>query len=247
VINVEGIKPGELTLSGEVLADIFLGKVTKWNAGPIQKLNPDAKLPDADINVVARSDGSGTTWLFTTYLSEVSKEFKEKVGAGKAVQWPVGSGAKGNEGVAASVKQTPGGIGYVEYAYAKQNKMSYCKMTNRAGKAVEPTLKTFGSAADSADWKNAPAFYVVLVNQPGEHSWPIAGASFILVSTKLKNAETGQAMLSFFDWCFKHGHRAAEKLDYVPLPDSVVKMVEETWAQQIKADDKAAWPAQKAK
>jgi phosphate transport system substrate-binding protein len=246
VIHVEGVGAGELTLSGELLADIYLGKITKWNAEPIRKLNPAAKLPDADINVVARADGSGTTWLFTTYLSEVSGEFKEKVGAGKSVQWPVGSAAKGNEGVAASVRQTRGGIGYVEYTYARQNKMSYCKMVNRAGKTVEPTPQTFGAAAATADWKNSPAFYVVLVNQAGEQSWPIAGASFILVNRTLKNAETGRAMLSFFDWCFKHGDRTAEKLDYVPVPDKVVKLVEETWAQQIRVNDEAAWPIQKA-
>ncbi len=246
VINIEGVKPGQLTLGGELLADIYLGKVTKWNAAAIKKLNPNVNLPDADISVVARADGSGTTWIYTTYLSEVSKEFKEKVGANKSVQWPVGSAAKGNEGVAANVKQTAGSIGYVEYAYALQNKMAYCKMVNTAGKTVEPTLKTFQASAANADWKNAPAFYVVLVNQPGEQSWPIAGASFILVHEQLKNAEVARTMLSFFDWCFEHGDKMAEKLDYVPLPDNVVKLVEQTWSQQLKVDGKAAWPVERA-
>ena len=245
VVNIEGIKPGQLKLSGELLADIYLGKVSKWNDAAIKKLNRDVNLPDADINVVARSDGSGTTWLFTTYLSDVSSAFEEKVGAGKSVKWPVGSAAKGNEGVSANVKQTPGSIGYVEYAYALQNKMAYTEMQNKAGKVVAPTLKTFEAAAASADWQNAPAFYVVLVNQAGEQSWPIAGASFILVHEKLKDAETARTMLSFFDWCFNHGQKQAEKLDYVPLPESTVKMVEAVWAKDLKADGKTAWPADK--
>jgi phosphate transport system substrate-binding protein len=245
VVNIEGIKPGELTLSGELLADIYLGKISKWNDAAIRKINPGVALPDADINVVARSDGSGTTWIYTTYLSEVSSAFKDKVGAGKAVKWPVGSAAKGNEGVAVNVKQNPGAIGYVEYAYALQNKMAYTCMQNKAGKAVEPTLKTFQAAAASADWTNAAAFYVVLVNQPGEHSWPIAGASFILVHGKLKDAGNAKAMLSFFAWCFKHGDKMAEKIDYVPLPDSVVSMVEAVWAKDLTTDGKAVWPIEK--
>ncbi len=220
--------------------------MTKWNAEPIKKLNPHVKLPDADVSVMARADGSGTTWLYTTYLADVSKEFKEKVGAGKSVQWPVGSAAKGNEGVAANVKQTTGSIGYVEYAYALQNKMSYCKMVNKAGKTVGPTLKTFAAAAANADWKGAPGFYVVLVNQPGDQSWPIAGTSFILVHENLKSGEVAPAMLSFFHWCYNHGDKMAEKLDYVPLPESTVKLVEETWASQLKVDGKAAWPVEKA-
>ena len=245
VVNIEGIKPGQLRLSGELLADIYLGKISKWNDAAIKTLNPHVTLPDADINVVARSDGSGTTWLYTTYLSEVSGEFKEKVGAGKAVKWPVGSAAKGSEGVSANVKQTPSSIGYVEYAYALQNKMAYTEMQNKAGKVVAPTLKSFAAAAASADWKNASAFYVVLVNQPGEQSWPIAGASFILVHAKLRDAATAKAMLSFFDWCFDHGTTQAEKLDYVPLPESTVKMVEAVWAKDLTADGKSIWPAER--
>lgn len=246
VVNVEGIKAGDLKMSGPLLADIYLGKVSKWNDPAIKALNPDLKLPDSDITVVARSDGSGTTWIYTTYLAEVSKEFQEKVGAGKAVQWPVGTQAKGNEGVAANVKQTAGSIGYVEYAYALQNKMAYAQMQNKAGKVVAPTIETFQAAAGNADWKNAPAFYVVLVNQPGEQTWPITGASFILVREKMKDAETAKAMLSFFDWCFKHGDKAAAKLDYVPLPNNVVDLVEQTWSRQLTAGGQSVWPVEKA-
>ena len=243
IVNVEGVKPGQLKLTGELLADIYLGKIKNWNDPAIAKANPDVKLPDRRIGVVAREDGSGTTWIFTTYLADVSNEWKEKVGAGKSVQWPTGSQAKGNEGVAGMVKQQGGSIGYVEYAYALQNKMAHTQLQNKAGKFVEPTGKTFAAAAANADWKNAPAFHVVLVNQPGDDSWPIAGASFILVHKDLKDAHKAKAMLSFFDWAFKHGDEMAEKLDYVPVPANVVQMVEESWTQQLAAGGQPVWPA----
>jgi phosphate transport system substrate-binding protein len=247
IVNIEGVKPGQLKLTGELLADIYLGKVTKWNAEPIQKTNAGVSLPGADITVVARSDGSGTTSIYTTYLSDVSKEWKETVGAGKSVQWPVGSQAKGNEGVAGMVKQQAGSIGYVEYAYALQNKLAYTELQNKAGKFVEPAIKTFQAAAGSADWaKAAPAYDVVLVNQPGEQSWPITGASFILVYRQQKNPLTAKAMFAFFGWAFEHGKKMAEKLDYVPLPENVVKMVDKQWSTQVTADGRPVWPVEKA-
>ncbi len=231
IVNVEGVKPGQLKLTNELLADIYLGKITRWNAPAIKKINGSLHLPDQDISVVARADGSGTTWIYTNFLSSVSKEWENKVGAGKSVQWPAGSQAKGNEGVAAMVKQQPGSIGYVEYAYALQNKLAYTQLRNRAGKFVAPTIKTFQAAAANADWAHAPAFRVILVNQPGSGSWPIAGASFILVHKQMRNAKVTGPLFTFFDWCFGHGDKMAEKLDYVPLPDNVVNMVEEPVAE----------------
>jgi phosphate transport system substrate-binding protein len=242
VVNLEGVKPGQMRLTGELLADIYMGKVKKWNDEAIQKLNPDVKLPDKGISVVARSDGSGTTWIYTTYLTAVSKDWKEKHGAGKAVQWPVGSAGKGNEGVAAMVRQLPNSIGYVEYAYALQQKMTHTQMVNKAGKTVEPAIKTFSAAAANADWKNAPNFYVVLVDQPGDESWPIAGASFLLVHKQIKNGATAKGMFAFFDWAFEHGQQMAEKLDYVPVPKNVVELVQSTWAKEVTADGKPVWP-----
>jgi phosphate transport system substrate-binding protein len=246
VVNMEGVKPGQLKLTGELLADIYMGKVKKWNDEAVKKLNSGVKLPDQDISVVARSDGSGTTWIYTTYLAAVSKEWKEKLGANKTIQWPVGSAGKGNEGVAAMVKQLPNSIGYVEYAYAQQEKMTYTQIVNKAGKAVEPTIKSFVAAAASADWKNAPGYYVVLVDQPGDESWPIAGASFVLVHKEIKNAQTARAMFAFFDWAFEHGKQMAEKLDYVPVPKNVVELVQKTWAKDVTTDGKPVWSAEKA-
>ena len=242
VINVKGILPGQLKLDAETLVNIYLGKITRWDDPAIKVLNADLALPDQAIAVVRRSDGSGTTWIFTNYLAAVSPEWKEKVGADKAVAWPVGNGGKGNEGVAAYVQQLPGSIGYVEYAYALQNKMNYVLLKNRDGQYVAPTKETFTAAAANADWANAPGYYLVLVDQPGQDSWPITGATFILLYKEQANAETAKTMLGFFDWCYSHGDEMAIGLDYVPMPDNVVKMVQATWKNEIRANGKAIYP-----
>lgn len=242
VINVDGIKPGELKLSGELIADIFLAKVTKWNDPAIQSMNPDVKLPDASIIVVHRSDGSGTTFGWTNYLSKVSAEWKDKVGEGKAVKWPTGQGGKGNEGVAAYVRQLKNSIGYVEYAYAKQNNLSWTQLKNLDGKFVQPTQEAFAAAAANADWKSAPGMGVVLTNEPGADSWPVTSASFILVHKKQDKPENGKEVLAFFDWAFKNGDKMAEELDYVPMPDAVTSQIAEAWKTEIKgADGSAVW------
>ncbi|MGH6826837.1 phosphate ABC transporter substrate-binding protein PstS [Methyloceanibacter sp.] len=234
VINVEGINPGELVLDGPTLAKIFMGAITKWDDEAIKKLNPDAKLPSSAIAVVHRSDGSGTTYNFTYYLSAVSEDWKSKVGTEKAVEWPTGMGAKGNEGVANNVSQTKGSIGYVEYAYAKQNKMTYTKMVNKDGKTVEPTSATFAAAASHANWSSQPGFGVILASQPGDDSWPMTAATWILVYKQPKDpAATGEA-LKFFAWAYKNGGKMAAELDYVPMPDNVVGDVEKMWASDIK-------------
>jgi phosphate transport system substrate-binding protein len=234
VANVKGIKPGELVIDGPTLAAIYLGKITVWDDAAIKKLNPGAKLPSTQIAVVHRSDGSGTSFLFTNYLSQVSPEWKDKVGASTAVEWPTGVGGKGNEGVAGVTQQTDGAIGYVEYAYAKQNKMTYLKMTNKDGKVVEPKAETFQAAAANADWEHAPGFYLILTNQPGATSWPITGASFILVYKKSDDAASLLEALKFFDWSYKNGGKLADELDYVPMPDKVASLVEKSWKENIK-------------
>lgn len=242
VVNIKGIKGGDIKLSGEVLADIYLGKITKWDDKAIAGLNPDVKLPSEAISVVERSDGSGTTFNFTNYLAAVSTDWKDKVGVNKSVQWPVGVGGKGNEGVASYTKQIDGSIGYVEYAYALQNNLAYVKMKNKDGEFVSPTAEAFAAAAANADWANAPGYYLILGNQPGAKSWPITAASFILMHKEQANAETAKEVLKFFDWSYKNGGEIADKLDYVAMPDSVVKMVEKTWADSIKAKGgKAIW------
>lgn len=241
VINVEGIQPGQLKLSGDLLAKIFMGSVKEWNDPAIKALNPDVKIPDMPIAVIHRADGSGTTWIFTNYLSAVSSDWKSKIGADKAVSWPVGLGGKGNEGVSAYVKQVNGSIGYVEYAYALQNKMTHVQLQNKAGKFVGPEDQSFMAAAANADWKNAPGFYMVLVDQPGEKSWPITGASFILIHKEQSDLKKAQDMLSYFDWCFKNGKDMALKLDYVPMPDNVVALVQSAWKTDVKSQGKAVW------
>ena len=242
VINVPGIAAGQLKLSGATLADIFLGKIVKWNDAAIAKENPGLTLPDTAITVVYRADGSGTTWIFTNYLSKISKSWQDTVGNAKAVKWPAGVGGKGNEGVASYVERIKGSIGYVEYAYALQNKLNYSQLQNQAGKYVAPTSATFQAAAANADWANAEGFYLVLTDQPGDESWPITGASFILVYKEQTNAATAKEVLNFFDWCYRNGNTTAEKLDYVPMPEKVVKMVEKVWTEQIKAGGKPVWP-----
>jgi phosphate transport system substrate-binding protein len=237
VINVEGIKAGEIVLDGPTLGRIFLGEVKSWNDPAIQKLNAAIKLPAQPIVVVHRSDGSGTTFLFTDYLSKVSPEWKSKVGANTAVEWPVGLGAKGNEGVANNVAQTKGSIGYVEYAYAKQNKLTNTKLINREGKAVAPTAESFMAAAANADWENTPGFGVVLTNEPGAESWPLAGATFILIHKQPPDSAAAREALKFFDWAYAKGDKMAQDLDYVPMPQKVVGAIKKSWSMQIKDKD----------
>jgi len=231
VINVEGIKPGELVIDGDTLAKIYLGQIKTWNDAAIQKLNANLKLPATPIVVVHRSDGSGTTFLYTDYLSKVSADWKRKVGANTAVEWPVGIGAKGNEGVANNVSQTKGSIGYVEYAYAKQNKLSHAKMINQAGKVVEPNAEAFSAAAASANWEGTPGFGVILTNGSGAGTWPIAGATFILMHKKPQSASDSAEALKFFAWAYAKGGKMAEELDFVPMPASVVTAIQKSWAE----------------
>ena len=234
VVNLEGVKPGELTLDGETLADIYLGKITKWDDAAIKKLNASLKLPSTAITVVRRSDGSGTTFNFTDYLSKVSKTWAEKVGADAAVEWPVGVGAKGNDGVAGNVAQTKNSIGYVEYAYAKQNKLTFADMVNKAGKHVGPTVAAFQAAAANADWANAPGYYQILTNQPGDASWPITAATFILMYAEPADKAASAEAIKFFDWAFAKGDKMAEELDYIPMPAAVTALIRKTWADSIK-------------
>ena len=235
VVNLEGIKPGELVLSGEVLGDIYLGKIKKWDDAAIAKLNPKLKLPADAITVVRRSDGSGTTFNFTDYLSKANAEWKSKVGSGTAVEWPVGVGAKGNEGVAGNIGQTKNAIGYVEYAYAKQNKLTYTGLINKAGKTVQPTIEAFQAAAANADWAKAPGYYVILTDQPGDTSWPITAATFILMHKDATDKKAAQEAIKFFKYAFEKGGKMAEELDYIPMPDAVVKQIEKTWSAEIKS------------
>ncbi|MFH1602372.1 MAG: phosphate ABC transporter substrate-binding protein PstS [Pseudomonadota bacterium] len=233
VVNVKGIKPGDLRLSSALLADIYLGKVVKWNDKAIMDLNPKLALPKQDIAVVRRADGSGTTFIFTNYLSKVSAEWKQKVSEGTAVQWPVGLGGKGNEGVAAFVQRVSGAIGYVEYAYAKQNKLSYAMLQNADGQFVAPDDATFKAAAAGANWAKS-AFAEILTNQSGKSSWPITGATFILMHKVQAKPEQGAEVLKFFDWAYANGDKMAEELKYVPLPDSLVKLIKSAWAANVK-------------
>jgi phosphate transport system substrate-binding protein len=235
VVNLEGIKPGELVFDGETLANIYLGKITKWDDAAIAKLNPKLKLPTDAITVVRRSDGSGTTFNFTDYLSKASADWKTKVGSGTAVEWPAGVGAKGNEGVAGNISQTKNSIGYVEYAYAKQNKLTYAALINKAGKAVQPTVAAFQAAASNADWAKAPGYYLILTDQPGEASWPITAATFILMHKDATDKAASQEAIKFFKWAFAKGDKMAEELDYIPMPDAVVKLIEKTWSADIKS------------
>jgi len=242
VFNLEGIAAGKLKLTGDVIANIYLGKITKWNAAEIAALNPDIKLPATDITVVHRSDGSGSTFLWTDYLSKVNDEFKATVGSSTAVKWPVGLGGKGNEGVAASVLNVKGAIGYVEYAYVKKNKMIYAQMKNKDGSFVEPNDDSFKAAAAGADWAKSPGYYVILTNQSGKASWPITGASFILMYKQQADAAKGREVLKFFDWAFKNGGAMANELDYVAMPPAVIKLVQETWKTEVKdTAGKAVW------
>jgi phosphate transport system substrate-binding protein len=237
VVNIAGIKPGELKMTGAVLADIYIGKITKWNDKAITDLNPGLALPASDIGVVRRADGSGTTFLFTNYLSKVSAEWKSKVGEGTAVQWPIGLGGKGNEGVSAFVQRLPGSIGYVEYAYAKQNKLTHAIMKNASGNYVAPDDLTFKAAAAQADWTKSN-FAEILTEQAGKDAWPITGATFVMMHKVQDKPAQGAEVLKFFEWSYKNGAKMAEDLDYVPLPDSLIKLIHSSWAQIKDASGK---------
>ncbi len=238
VVNLDGVASYELVLDGPTLAKIFMGEIKMWDDAAIKALNPTAKLTAQPIVVVRRSDGSGTTFIFTDYLSKVSADWKAKVGANTSVEWPVGIGAKGNEGVANNVTQTKGSIGYVEYAYAKQNKMTSVKMMNKEGKTVSPNAEAFQAAAANASWEKSDNYYVILTNQAGAASWPIAGATFILMHKAPQDVANSTEALKFFDWAYTKGDKAALDLDYVPMPDSVVAQIKKTWETQIQADGK---------
>jgi len=236
VVNIAGVEPGKLKLTGEIVADIYAGKIAKWSDARIAKLNEGVKLPDANITPVYRSDASGTTNIFTTYLSQVSESWKKEFGAATTVSWPAGQGGKGNEGVTATVKQVPNAIGYVESAYAKQNKLSHTLLQNKAGKFPQPDDKAFQAAAASADWKSAPGFGISLTNQAGEDAWPITAATFILVYKEPADPAKTADVLKFFDWAYKNGDKLATELDYVPLPDKVVDLIHTEW-KEIKGKD----------
>ncbi len=241
VVNLQGIKPGDLKLDGQTVAGMYLGKITKWDDPAIKALNPGVNLPGKAIATVHRSDGSGTNFIFTHYLSSVDPEFKSKVGENTSVEFPGGLGGKGNEGVAALAGRTDGAIGYVEYAYALQNKMTYTLLKNHDGAFVAPDSKAFQAAAANADWAKAPGFYLLLTDQPGKESWPITGATFILMHKKPDHPERAAEVLKFFDWSYKNGNQLAEQLDYVPMPAKIVGMVEDSWKQIAGSDGKPVW------
>ena len=234
VVNLKGVKPGELKLTPELLAGIYLGNIKQWNDPAIKAVNAGLNLPATDINVVHRSDGSGTTFIWSNYLSKVSPEWKAKVGEGTSVNWPVGVGGKGNEGVAQYVQRINGAIGYVEYAYVLQNKMTYALVKNHDGHFVAPSAKAFQAAAAGADWKKAQAMYLILTDAPGANSWPIAGATFILMHKTQEKPENAKQVLSFFSWAYDKGDKMAEDLDYVPMPDSVVNLIKTNWKSSLK-------------
>ena len=238
VVNLDGVKPGELTIDGPTLAKIFLGDIKTWNDPAIKKLNPSVQLPSQAIAIVHRSDGSGTTYNFAYYLADVSPDWKSKVGVNTSVQWPSGIGAKGNEGVANNVGNTKGSIGYVEYAYAKQNKLTFTKMVNKAGKTVAPTSEAFQAAAANANWKSQPGYGVILANQPGDSSWPMTAATWILIYKQPADAAATGEALKFFAWAYKNGGKAAEELDYVPMPANVVTDIEKSWIEIKDASGK---------
>ncbi len=233
VVNVPGVKPGELVLDGPTVAQIYLGKITKWNDPAIKKLNPTVNLPDLAIANIHRADGSGTTFNFTYYLSAVSPEWESSIGKATTVEWPSGIGAKGNDGVANNVATTPGAIGYVEFAYAEQNKLTFTSMINKAGKTVAPTMDAFQAAAANADW-SAPGFYQILANQQGDKSWPMTAATFILMYKKPVDVAASNDALQFFKWAYEKGGKMAQDLDYIPMPDNVIKLVEAMWSKDIQ-------------
>ncbi|MGZ3402647.1 MAG: phosphate ABC transporter substrate-binding protein PstS [Phenylobacterium sp.] len=241
VMNLPGFKPGQLKMTGANIADIYRGAIKNWSDPLLAKNNPGLKLPNLPITVVHRSDGSGTTFLFTSYLSLEAEHWAKEVGANDSVAWPVGIGGKGNDGVAAFVKQTPGSIGYVEYAYAKQNAMTYALMQDKAGQFIAPTAANFKNAAANAKWASAPGFYLLLLDQPGANAWPITGATFILMHAKQADAAKGKEVLSFFDWAYKNGDAAADQLDYVPLPPNVKDLIRKSWSKIVGPDGKPVY------
>lgn len=242
VINLSGVNPGELKLTGEILADIYMGQITDWQDTRIVDLNPELNIPKEKITVVHRSDGSGTTFIYTDYLSKVNSQWKEKFGTAKDVAWATGVGGKGNQGVASYVQRIKGGIGYVEYAYALQNNMSHVQLQNQSGQFLEPNLNTFKAAAANANWADVSNYNVILTDQPGEDSWPITGASFVLLNKNPTNAKQTVEVLEFFNWAYKNGQQMASELDYVSIPDSVINMVEETWQTSIlDANNQPLW------
>ena len=234
VVNLEGVEPGQLKLTADVITGIHLGKITKWNDRAIAELNPGVVLPAINITVVHRADGSGTTFIWTNYLGKANAEFAKAVGEGSAVKWPTGVGGKGNEGVAANVQRVKGAFGYVEYAYAKKNKIAYAQLKNRDGNFVQPSDDSFKAAAAGADWNNAPGMYLLLTNQTGKDSWPATGASFIIMHRQQADALTGRAILKFFDWSYKNGGKMSEELEYVHMPQSVIKLVQDNWKKDLK-------------
>ena len=234
VVNLDGVTPGQLKLTSDVVANIHLGKITKWNDKAITDLNPGLNLPATNITVIHRADGSGTTFIWTNYLSKANPEFAKAVGEGTAVKWPTGIGGKGNEGVAANVQRVKGAFGYVEYAYAKKNKIAWAQLKNRDGNFVQPDDSTFKAAAANADWANAPGMYLLLTWQTGKDAWPATGASFILMHKQQADALTGRAILKFFDWSYKNGAKMSEDLEYVHMPQSVIKLVQDNWKKDLK-------------
>lgn len=241
IVNIEGMNAGQLHLSPEVLSDIYLGRIKKWNDPAIQKINPDLEIPNKAITVVYRTDGSGSTWIFTNYLYDVSKRWKDRVGKGESVRWPTGVGAKGNEGVSVTVQRISGSIGYVQYAYAFQNNLSFVQLKNKAGNYISPSMQSFRATAEKAAWNDSTDFYLKLTNQDGLNVWPIFGVSYIIMHKKQVNTEKASTMIQFFDWCYHFGNRDAEKLYYVPIPDKTVKMIHEYWKREISSDDELIW------
>ena len=241
VVNVEGVAPGQMRLTGEVLAEIYLGDITRWNDKRIAALNQGMRLPDEAITVIHRADGSGTSWIFTNYLSKVSRRWADKVGFGTAVSWPVGVGGKGNEGVAAYIKRIKNSIGYVELAYVMQNRLAYTQLENRDKAFVKPTIESSMAAAGGADWKHTPGYAVVLTDQPGKEAWPIAGATFILMHRKQTNCSTAGSVFKFFDWAYRNGSGMAKSLDYVPIPEKVYGVMEDSWAKEVRCDGRVVW------
>src|SRR3954453_3734283 len=234
VVNIEGIKSGDVTLDGPTLARIFLGEIRSWNHAALRKLNPGAKLPSQAIVVVRRSDGSGTTFVFTDYLAKMSQEWRTRIGSIPSVEWPVGVGARGNEGVVGTVARTKGAIGYVEYAYARQNRLAYTTLINKAGKAIAPTIGAFAAAAGNANWDAAPGFGVILTNESGAETWPVTSATFVLMRKQPSDPAAASAALKFFDWVYANGGKMAEELDYVPMPAGVAGAIRKLWASEIK-------------
>jgi phosphate transport system substrate-binding protein len=241
IVNLDGVSANQIKLTGPVIADIYLGKITKWNDPKIAEINKGSQLPDLGIVPVYRSDGSGTTYVFATYLSTVSPEWKSKVGAATSVQWPAGAGGKGNEGVAGTVKNTKGAIGYVEYIYASSNSLITTELQNKAGKFVSPTVPSFQAAAANADWAGAKNFAASMIDTPGDTTWPITSATFILLPKEPKSGAQAAEVIKFFDWAFKDGGAIAEKLHYIPLPEDVANRVREAWKTEVKADGKPVW------